>query len=374
MASELGSAVLISPAFHGYEDSVSNELDAHGLDVTCLTYPNADQTFPRRLYYFLLKHTTHRDLETDRQELKLRQLSNTIDAFNDTIRQRVRALDPDFVLVLKGDYLTPATVKDIRDATSVATVLWTYDRIGRLPYTRASLPHYDAVYSYDPADGERYADEAAVQYLPLAHDDAVYDVQDAHEPPIDVSFVGSLRDERRRELLSTVASRLDVDLQVWFQAWNWHNPVSLYRYRIRHRALGNCVHNTLVDHATINEIYNRSKICLNVHKSWKVDRDRPAGLNMRTFEIAGAGGFQLTNDPGNVDVEFDVGEEVVTYEDADDLVEQIRYYLDNPERRERIAARGHERAKREHTFAHRISEIIAAAPESTRGRVDHSSR
>lgn len=367
MHSELYSALVVSPAFYGYEEIVRRELRSFGMDVTCLTYPSTEQQLHRRLYYFLLKHTRYTDLETDRQRLKLRQLRDTIDAFNNTVLETVHTQAPDLVLVLKGDYLRPETVTAIGESTEAITVLWTYDKIGSLPYTQASLPHYDHVYSYDPADSNRHEADASVKHLPLAHDDSVYKARDELTgPPIDISFVGSLLDNRRREVLSKLVARMDADIHIWSRAWNWHNPISLYRYKIRHRSLGKSIHNTHVDHTTINEIYNRSKICLNIHKSWKVDGDQLAGLNMRTFEIAGAGGFQLTNDPGNVHTTFEIGEEIAIYEDIDDLIEKVRYYLENPERREQIAARGSVRANDEHTFSHRINTIVNDISESTR--------
>ncbi|MXR19069.1 CgeB family protein [Halobacterium bonnevillei] len=350
--------LLISPNFHGYGDAIAATIERRGIEMSHLQYPDADESLSKKLYYASLKLFKYSDLKKDIERLKLRRHSNLIDAFNEDVRRSVRETDPDFVLVIKGEFLRPDTVRWLRDETRVTTALWSYDELERLPYTAEGGRFYDNVYVFDPADTERFADNIVPSYLPLAHDGTKFDETTTEGPSIDVSFVGNLRDDRRRELLTHLASELDIDIQIWDSAWDWYNPFSVYRYRVKHRALGDRVNNQYVDHATINEIYNRSRICVNVHKSWKVKNGGPVGLNMRTFEIPGAGAFQLISDVPNIESAFEVGEELVTYDSKENLLDKVRYYLDNDEERERIAANGYQRAKDEHTFEHRIGVIL----------------
>ena len=48
----------------------------------------------------------------------------------------------------------------------------------------------------------------------------------------------------------------------------------------------------------------------------------------------------------------------LTYTDEDDLVEKIGNYLADEDERRRIARAGQQRTLREHTYAHRMQELV----------------
>ena len=52
------------------------------------------------------------------------------------------------------------------------------------------------------------------------------------------------------------------------------------------------------------------------------------------------------------------GQEIVFFEDADDLVEKCRYYLKHEDERRAIAEAGYRRTLVEHTYAHRFNQIF----------------
>lgn len=80
------------------------------------------------------------------------------------------------------------------------------------------------------------------------------------------------------------------------------------------------------------------------------------GGNMRTFEIPATGALQLIDryDPHW----FKEGEEIVSYNGPDDLVDKIKYYLDHDEQREKIAGAGQMRAYRDHTYDRRMRRML----------------
>ena len=53
------------------------------------------------------------------------------------------------------------------------------------------------------------------------------------------------------------------------------------------------------------------------------------------------------------------GDEVVTFTDVHSLADQIRYYLSHDDERQSIAAAGHARTIREHTYVHRFADIFS---------------
>jgi spore maturation protein CgeB len=80
--------------------------------------------------------------------------------------------------------------------------------------------------------------------------------------------------------------------------------------------------------------------------------------NMCLFETTGVGSLLVTDAKRNLSDLFEVGAEVVSYENADDCVEKLAFYLANDEARARLACAGQERTLREHTYRHRMSELI----------------
>jgi len=89
-------------------------------------------------------------------------------------------------------------------------------------------------------------------------------------------------------------------------------------------------------------------------------------LRLREFEAPMSGALYLTEDQPELAEYFVPGKEVLTYTDQADLLEKARYYLAHPEQSERIRHAGLQRARRDHTWQHRFSELFAALGLRTR--------
>lgn len=81
-------------------------------------------------------------------------------------------------------------------------------------------------------------------------------------------------------------------------------------------------------------------------------------INYRTFETCGCGTFLLTNYTPNLEKLFDIGNEIVVYNDLEDLDKKVTYYLENEEEREAIAKAGYQRAIKNHTYDVRALQLI----------------
>lgn len=99
------------------------------------------------------------------------------------------------------------------------------------------------------------------------------------------------------------------------------------------------------------------------------------GGALRLFEVTGVGAALLVEDSPTVRELFTVGEEVVTYRDADEAVARARWLTENPEERERIARAGQRRTLEAHTAAARARSLdpilrasLASATTNGRGR------
>ena len=103
------------------------------------------------------------------------------------------------------------------------------------------------------------------------------------------------------------------------------------------------------------QILRRAAIVINHH----LDLAESFANNMRLYEATGVGSLLLTDWKQNLDQIFEVGREIVAYRSEDEAVELLRYYLEHEEERSRIGTAGQQRTLHEHTYHHRMSELIA---------------
>jgi spore maturation protein CgeB len=85
---------------------------------------------------------------------------------------------------------------------------------------------------------------------------------------------------------------------------------------------------------------------------------RRSQIKGRTFEVPGSGGFLLTDHVAHLEDYLTPGEEIGTFEDADDLVAQVGWWLDHERERARAADAGYRRVREDHTYDQRFAEIF----------------
>jgi spore maturation protein CgeB len=83
-----------------------------------------------------------------------------------------------------------------------------------------------------------------------------------------------------------------------------------------------------------------------------------AAVNQRVFDVPACAGFLLTDHQEALEEAFDIGKEVIVFEDPEEIPDLVRFYLDNPQKRQVIAASGRERVLTEHTYRHRLHRIV----------------
>jgi spore maturation protein CgeB len=115
-------------------------------------------------------------------------------------------------------------------------------------------------------------------------------------------------------------------------------------------------------HRDLIKMYSRSKISLGFATAGDSHRGprRLTHLRLREFEAPMSGALYLTERQEELEEYFTPGREVLVYENAEDLLQQARFYLDHAETAERIRRAGYERALREHTWQHRFRDLFLA--------------
>jgi spore maturation protein CgeB len=109
-------------------------------------------------------------------------------------------------------------------------------------------------------------------------------------------------------------------------------------------------------------IYASSKINLNLHSSPHDEGDWNGDfVNPRTFEIAGLGGFQLTDTRELLPLHFDLKNEIPVFKSPSSMMDAIKYYVSHESERNEMAANARARVLKEHTYRHRAMEILSLA-------------
>ncbi len=171
---------------------------------------------------------------------------------------------------------------------------------------------------------------------------------DRQGKPILLSFVGSLfsMHQERIELLEKISRRFD--LGIWGPEADFSaNPQIRRAYR--GTAWGVEMFNILC----------QSQITINHH----IDIGGNYANNMRLYEATGVGTMLLTDWKENLDELFEIGAEVVAYHDVEECIDLLDYYLEHHEERDKIAHAGQQRTLAEHTYKHRVEEILAIINE-----------
>lgn len=250
------------------------------------------------------------------------------------------------------DYLTPDDAVEVKRITKAPLVLWYPDPIWSFQRHMFLNAPFDMLFFKDPfiVDLLRRNLEAPVYYLPecfspaslmqggLAAPDPAYTAE--------ICTAGNLYAYR----VAFFSKLADRHVRIWGL------PPPLW---MRAGAVLPMMEKRFVAHMDKARAFRSAKIVVN-----NLNPSEIWGTNVRTFEICGAGGFQITDwRPGLAQL-FDIGRELVTFDNLADLRQKIDHYLMADEERQAIAEAGHRRAVRDHTYALRLKLLL----ETVEGR------
>lgn len=267
---------------------------------------------------------------------------------------------PDLLLIIKGDFVFPATLEKIKKVLSCPVVGYVWDEPFythnsnqddfRKSNFKNGLPWYDFIFVFDTFYIDEIKRQGAkkVQYLPLATNPNRYSEitvtdQDRCDYDYDVCFIG-MPFENRVEIFECLR---DYNLGVWGDHWIKYFMLKGQKTPpyYRGKAMGE----------TVNKIYLCSKIVLNIHHPHSIE-----SLNTRTFDIPACGAFEMVDYKKNVEKHFEIDKEIVTFKNINELKSKIDFYLKNNDLRKIISERGKQKVLSEHTWVHRAKDIVTA--------------
>jgi len=257
-----------------------------------------------------------------------------------------RKTTPDLVLVLLGNLVSPKTVQILKNNIKAPIVCWCQDAIATMGRQYLIGSPYDLVFSKDHYMVDLFNSMIGprFKYLPEACNPSVHYYErppesDTDQYACDITTAASLY-YYRHEILRHVNE--SYALKIWGDKPDW---------------LDNKLHKSHTGRYIVGRekrfAFSVAKIVLNTLHYSEIQ-----GVNCRFFEIQGCGGFQLVSHKNEVNEFCEIGTEVETFHDVNDLNEKIQYYLREPEKRLKIASDGMKKAHQFHTYRHRLEELI----------------
>lgn len=236
--------------------------------------------------------------------------------------------------------------------------LTAYDRDFAYLHAYDHVFYHSPAYSRDMGMEEKllYCGAKRADFLPLGSFDALCDITKtesnilAHERDIDVIFIGALH-LNKMPLLAAVKKAFGRRMRFHGLANTKKNVYFNLKYGFPGWV-------TSVPFSQYVPLYQRAKIGINVHNRG----DYTVG-GYRLFDLPANGVMQISDGGQFLDQFFSVGEEVVSYKDADELIDKVKYYLSHDEERERIALNGFRRVRRDYgisTLLRKAVDIIAS--------------
>lgn len=261
---------------------------------------------------------------------------------------------PDLVLSLAQAPLILPMLEHLRRKRFL-TAMWFVENYRHLTYWQQLAAGYDFwfVIQREPCIAAlKQAGAKEVRYLPMAADPSVHrplelTQAEQEEYGSDVSFVGAGYANRR-----AIFSRLlkqKWNFKLWGNEWDGATDLTSVLQRGGAR----------IDTDTCQKVFNASAVNLNLH-SWAGTGFDPDGdfVNPRTFELAACGAFQLA-DRRSLMPDLFATSEVATLSSPDEFPGEITNWLREPEQRLAMAGKARQHVLAEHTYVHRMRELLS---------------
>lgn len=305
-----------------------------------------------------------------RQTQRRLQRGSVVDAINAAVLEAAASFGPDLVWADKQEFLRPGTLTALRRRGSML-VHFTPDPYFTLAWKRTrlmdeALRSFDAVVYCKSYEREQYeAIGKPLVYMPLGYCDEVHRPLPSDDPrwSCAIGFIGGW-EPRREHLLHAVAAS-GADLKIFGGYWEflkdgkWTPRRAIILRQLAGQERVKVHHDDLLINAHQGgEIYDDdyaraltgAKIGIGfLRKAW------PDQHTTRTFEIPACGSMLLADRTAEHQAFFEEGQEAEFFDEADELVDKIRFYATHDTARDRIAAAGRQRCvTSRYAYIHRL--------------------
>jgi spore maturation protein CgeB len=268
---------------------------------------------------------------------------------NKSLVQVVKQKKPDMCLIVGGHSILPKTVSEIKKM-GIPISLWTTDAPVNFQNIREAAPFYDFLFCAGTEALDIFREQGLTNSLwlpfgcdPNLHKPIALNADDQKQYAKDVVFVGSFY-HNRAKILESVA---DLNIGVWGPYWSKLEKSS----PLKSKAVS-----IKMNYDQWVKIFNAAKINIVIHyQDGKVPCHQ---ASPKLFESMACGCFVLTDRQKDAQVLFKDKEHLVFFDNENDLRSKIKYYLDHPGERQRIAQAGYAEVITRHTYQERLKIIL----------------
>lgn len=284
----------------------------------------------------------------------MRQLASKV--FNRKLVELVEQAKPDAVLMHNATYIFPATVHLIQQLRAKVVVFHAdnplpphYNNFPETLPVALVADHY-LVWSQLLAAKLTRLGTTDARFMPFAWDPHSFSNGRYSGREWDGAlFVGNW-DRQREEMLERVAKR--VPLRIYGP--DYWSTRTRSGSRVRKAWQGRMLNGT--DSAIA---FREAAVSLNLLRTQHFVDGVADGLIMRHFEVPGAGGFLLSTRSQGATTFFPEGQRGAYFDGPDDCEVKLYQHLRNPALRERIAQEASLYVAANHTYSHRMHELLA---------------
>jgi spore maturation protein CgeB len=234
------------------------------------------------------------------------------------------------------DWIDHDIWRELSDEMTTKTIVWLADDHYRYEETRPIWELFYLVVTTDKEGYDKRRKEGFSNVLLSQWACNHFFYKNLNLPKIyDVSFIGRCYG-KRLSFIETLRKE-EVDVATFGQGWE---------------------NDRRILQSDLIKIYNQSKISLNISFA-KLDNN--IQIKGRDFEAPWCGSLLVTKHSREIAKYLMPEKEIATYQDANDAVEKIKYYLKNEDERKRVAKKGYERVLKEHTFEKRFLKMFEFA-------------
>jgi spore maturation protein CgeB len=352
--------------------------------------PERGLSFEHHNFYHSLLHMGHDILYFDFMTLMQEHGRAWM---NNRLSEVARAEKPDVMFtVLFADEFDHPVIRELTDTAGICTVNWFCDDHWRFEnYSRSWAPcfrwivttahsaigKYERIGHHNVIKSQWACNTFLYQRMdiPLAHDVSFVGQPYGHRPKvierlrkagIDVKAWGMGWDAGRASQEEMIRifnqSRINLNLTTAYGSSTAQIPTSFPTPRnpIR-RIIGHIPFMPTMQGHRKARVYGNDRV---VAETGLVGEERERGegrseqIKGRNFEVPGCGGFLLSGEADNLHEYYTAGKEIVTFQDVDDLIEKVLYYLEHEGERTTIAQAGYDRTIQEHTYVHRFTDMF----------------
>jgi spore maturation protein CgeB len=284
--------------------------------------------------------------------------------YADLIRT-VNYSSPDMLLYIKNYYLQPEWLVEIKKK-GLMLVQWYIDSV--IPeWVQAFLRVPDFFFTMSEGLVEEFKREGAknVFYLSQAFEPSFFEVDKITEADrriysADVTFAGSLGSKPyylpRRKNLERI-----IKEGVKFKWWGPRLPRKFSTVPLILGKLGRAYGGKFIWGKEFAKVACLSKIFIAFDAMPHIRKS----MSARMYTAVGCGAFYMCRHVDGIEEILEPGREIVTFRSEGEMIDMIRYYLENDDLRMRIAAAGKKRVMKEHTYEARIKQMLRIIANAT---------